>query len=602
MVASTASISRNMFDLDNQYYGNVVQQGVPWVDADDNDFFDQVLSLEFDVLREIIVGITRFRGDAYLIQEATAKANNFDVGGTYAFLNGLPAYLGATVEYASDGSSKSEKNIHAISTGLAALTLSDSSANWVVNELAGRELQPDITDATTFTIASNTATTITVSSGDMTSVADLYDTYAILMTTPSGGDRTDAVFINVWRDPVDQFQDPNLVHALGAGVEAQQREKVRTVIEVQQGADTYADYVDTDGHQHYRVKIASIERFDGVDDIETADITDLRPIQEQSIMDLFLVSHDTDGTLLPGAAFGGAIDRFEIDMLRPTEQTVPDDTIEIKAGIYTKADNTGFVNFTVASSAAFAQPGTPGNTRYYLVQLTDAGAIDISKFNEVGGAGAPFADTPAPDSDKQAICIVKVDENPATVVVNTADITDVREFFNAGGGTGTAAFDLKDLRPSQQDTPDDTVKGLGGTYSDPLDPTAPAVTVADGWADALTFGSVSADSRIDLLVLDEAGAGSIVAGAEAASPVPAAYPADKIVVAEVTIDETGAVTILDADIRDVRPFITNPGFLPDLEDLAVATAGEGPKLQSPDTTLWEVSVNNDGDLVVTDTF
>jgi len=67
-----------------------------------------------------------------------------------------------------------------ISTSLTATVLTDTHANWTVNEFQGKELNPDITQSTTFTVASNTQTTITISAGDMTGVASVGDKYAVI--------------------------------------------------------------------------------------------------------------------------------------------------------------------------------------------------------------------------------------------------------------------------------------------------------------------------------------------------------------------------------------------------------------------------------------
>lgn len=153
------------------------------------------------------------------------------------------------------------------------------------------------------------------------------------------------------------------------------------------------------------------------------------------------VSLNEDGTLKPAAAFGGAIDRHEIDMLRPVPQAAPDATLKVKAGLYTKTNGGGFIDLPETSTSAFSPVSGGGLVRYDLVQLTDAGAIEILTGAEVATPGDPIADSPVPANDKLAVAIVRVTET-AGVVIDTADITDVREFFSkgntGGGGTGPA--------------------------------------------------------------------------------------------------------------------------------------------------------------------
>lgn len=125
---------------------------------------------------------------------------------------------------------------------------------------------------------------------------------------------------------------------------------------------------------------------------------------------------------------------------------------------------------------------------------------------------------------------------------------------NGDGQSGNPLIELP-LTPREQDTPDDTVYVTAGTITHQTDETAAAVATAADAASGVTFPVVTANSRIDLLVVNNAGTFSRVAGSQAASPTPPAYPTDKTVICEVTVDETGTVVVNDADIKDVRPFL-----------------------------------------------
>lgn len=152
--------------------------------------------------------------------------------------------------------------------------------------------------------------------------------------------------------------------------------------------------------------------------------------------------------------------------------------------------------------------------------------------------------------------------NTATNASNAA--TSATNAANSAAAAAASAAGLGGLTPSEQSTPDDTVLLQAGTYRSPLD-YSKAITVALDVASAVTFPVVTSDSRIDLLLLDENGTASRQAGVQAASPVAPAYPADKIVVAEVTVDETVTVVINDADIRNVTPIIV--GGLSEIDTL-----------------------------------
>jgi len=111
------------------------------------------------------------------------------------------------------------------------------------------------------------------------------------------------------------------------------------------------------------------------------------------------------------------------------------------------------------------------------------------------------------------------------------------------------------LRPHEQNTPDDTVYVESGRFIK-SDGTS-SIDFAGG--NSPSFNVVTANSRIDLLCIDDTGTLVIIEGIQAASPVSPAYPIDKQVIAEVTIDETSGVVINNSDIKDVRMFLNLGG-------------------------------------------
>jgi hypothetical protein len=113
----------------------------------------------------------------------------------------------------------------------------------------------------------------------------------------------------------------------------------------------------------------------------------------------------------------------------------------------------------------------------------------------------------------------------------------------------------------EQGTPDNTVLVSAGQVRSNVNPESAAVDIAANGASAVTFPVVTADSRIDLLVLNtNTQAFSRIAGSQAASPVPPVYPTDTntIVLCEVTVNDTVTVVINDADIRNVIAKIPQP--------------------------------------------
>jgi hypothetical protein len=288
-----------MFDEELRYLFLLNQAAVPVVDADRND---GMFSLAAQLRRIIENGIGDGSPNAgFRVDESGAPTNNFLIkggGGTAdsagrLFENGMPAVLYSDVEYTDNPVDPRMKRIMPRSTALAATVLTDSAAAWVPNALIGRLLTPDIdTPGTTFAVVSNTATTITVV-GDMTIAANAGDHYRLELTTPSGGARVDEVYLDLFFDEVTDVEDPNLIHAgLAPPQSAAWRLILRQYVRVVEGGTTPADYVDADGHQHYTVKIATLNRPDAVANILTAHITDDRSVISSGGVEL----REIDGT------------------------------------------------------------------------------------------------------------------------------------------------------------------------------------------------------------------------------------------------------------------------------------------------------------------
>jgi len=149
----------------------------------------------------------------------------------------------------------------------------------------------------------------------------------------------------------------------------------------------------------------------------------------------------------------------------------------------------------------------------------------------------------------------------------------------------TLNTDVNMLKPTEQGTPDNTVLVGAGHYvkSD----SSGTVTYAGG--NSPTFSAVSANSRIDLLTINDSGTLEITTGTEDASPTAPSYPSGKQVLAEVTVDETGTVVINDADIKDVRAFINlGGGSSSALEYRENYTVGTATGNYSGSTTVFDL--------------
>lgn len=281
MGASTAALSRRMFDEQKRYVLTVLQEGVPLVDADYND---QTLSF-FTQLRRLISNSIGdgARGAAFKVEEnPSALANDFklrggvveDEGPEELFVKGHQAQLPA------DETFMAGVETAPVSTAIVANQLFDSAANFIPGELVGKTLVPNLGNPTQqFPITANTATSITVT-GTIAGVAAAGDRYRIKMTTP-GAARNDLVLLDVYVDEIDSVEDPNLKHTIDSiQVEAMQRGKLVQRVFVKEGITLPvvlpSGFVDADGNRHVQLPLALIARQAGNANVTNAMITDLR--------------------------------------------------------------------------------------------------------------------------------------------------------------------------------------------------------------------------------------------------------------------------------------------------------------------------------------
>jgi len=411
MGARSGSYSRNIFDEEKRYYAALLQQAKAVVDADVNDVLESQMHMLQRVVQNLLGDGSPNNG--FLIV-GTGANNDFTVkggdgtieGAGRIWVSGFCGLLESDTTFKS--TSVTEPQINAVSTGLTATVLTDTSTDFTFggapNNLAGLTLVPDVTDGTGYTIASNTATTITVS-GDMTLTAATGDHYRVELSTP-GGARTDVVFLDCYLDEIDSVEDPNLSHPLGGGYESMRRLQLIQTIRVRENSSSVpVNYVDSDGNQHYTLHIATLSRT-ATAAINAGMVTDVRPRFEHTLQELSYT------------------DRDEIEELRPSEQGTPDNTVLIRGGNYIKS--TGEANVTVADGVADAVtfPVVTANSRIDLLYLNDAGNA-----GRVAGVQAASPVPPDYPLDVQPVAEVTIDET-GTVVINDADVKDVRAFFN----------------------------------------------------------------------------------------------------------------------------------------------------------------------------
>lgn len=281
MGASSAVLSRDMYDEAKRYVLTVLQAGVPLVDADYND---QMLSF-FTQLRRLISNSIGdgARGVAFKIEQNPVDlVNNFkilggvitDEGPEELFVKGHQAQLDANETYLGGGETAP------VSTAIIVNQLIDTAGNFVPGSLVGKTLIPNLGNPTQqFPITANTATSITCAV-PINAVSAAGDQYRIKLTTPVAN-RKDLVFLDVYLDEIQATEDNDLEHVIDAiSIEAMRRKKLVQRIFVTEGITLPvvlpSGFVDADANRHVLIPLALIERPAGDPNITDPMITDLR--------------------------------------------------------------------------------------------------------------------------------------------------------------------------------------------------------------------------------------------------------------------------------------------------------------------------------------
>jgi microcystin-dependent protein len=283
MGKSSANISRNMYDEVKRYQLLIHQQGVPWVEADENDRNWIFYNLLRRFIQKVIGNGSPDNGFRIV---GTGAANDFTITGGDGTPEGAGRLLVEGFQCILPGSRsyRGSDNLECtpVSTGLTETVLTDSAANFTLggsdNNLAGRTLVPDITQPDkAYLISANTQTSITVDGNMLSDGVQAGAHYRVELSTPTAA-RTDEVYIDCYLDEIDSNEDPELKHTLGIQIETQRRLKLIQNVLVAEGGTTPAPYADSDGNKHYTLKLATIQRYAGQDTITVRDVTDERPI------------------------------------------------------------------------------------------------------------------------------------------------------------------------------------------------------------------------------------------------------------------------------------------------------------------------------------
>lgn len=555
MAPRTGNYSRFIYSEAKRYLAVLMQQGVPVVDADWNDYQEAFITFMRRFL-QFSVG-DGSPNDGFKIEESgTSNVNNFTIkggdgsneGAGRIFAGGFPGMLVSDVDYVS-----TSIDIHPIVVSRTDTVLTDTAANYDVDELVGRDLVPDITiPASTFTILSNTATTITVAGG-LNLATSARKHYRINPSTPSGGGRNDEVYVDMWLDEISSDDDSNLIHAFVVPTEAARRLLLRQVIKIKEGGTTPADFIDSDGNQHITLKLATLARLNGDNTVTTAMITDDRLAVGDFATIKNEVANARNSVLL--GAFGALDDRLEaledIQVDAPITRSIDVSPAKIRlsipqatTGVDGYLDSTDYDTFNDYPSDTTPLPVGP---------TADAGdATQLSRDNHVHAI--PY-ESSAP-------------LQPSGLTGDAGSSDDV----SRGNHRHPGANADENLKVIEDSPAANTVEVQPGTFN--KSDGSGIVEITSNLTSPV-FTAVGAQPRIDVLTINDSGTLEITAGAEAASPTPPSYPASKLPLAEILINEVSpaSVVINTADITDVRPLLRNQAASTGQTDTITATLG-----------------------------
>ena len=95
------------------------------------------------------------------------------------------------------------------------------------------------------------------------------------LSTPSGGDREDHVYIDIYLDEVGPTDDGDIVDS-GVGFETSRRIKLKWTVKVAEGQGAPTHYTDAENRKHWTFQLATLNREDGNPQITTDMISDNR--------------------------------------------------------------------------------------------------------------------------------------------------------------------------------------------------------------------------------------------------------------------------------------------------------------------------------------
>ena len=321
MPGNIPNVSRNTFDFAKQYGPVILQQGVPIHDSDWNEMMDNIWIRGTHVVNHATVGECRLKhtqldgttnsdSGMQVIQHPSTPTNDFTVTDGGAIVAGV--FVPST---AASPPQDFDYNDQVMFTGAVTAVgggdMTDSIKNWSASHSLTNcrvKMTSGTESGNWFTItALVSATSVTLSGGTGAIAAtDTYEIYPPALTTPSGSDRDDLVYLHVFFDDIATEEDSTITHP-GTSVEAVHKSKIVAVVRVLEGSTTMPTPTEANllSYGHRYLEMATLERLDGNSSITTAMITNADNIRRA----LTHVEADTvafDDTVMTGKGYAAS--------------------------------------------------------------------------------------------------------------------------------------------------------------------------------------------------------------------------------------------------------------------------------------------------------
>jgi hypothetical protein len=280
MAGPSASVSRDFFDLAKQYAYLLYQEGTPNFDANLN-FSGQLEHWNRRYMAEAVAGDHMFVGgtannEGFNVTQATSTTQNFQFGLLNTWVHG------SATEYIADPSATSPIDYTSTSNYLFSGTVTSVSSNDIYDTSKAYRTKHYLTgcrlymtsgteSGNSFAITSFSSTYVTCSGGVGTIAQG--DTFLILppaLTTPSGADRDDDVYLMLFIEDMDELEDTDLKDPTTNLTECHAIQR-RWCVRVDEGQT--GSWSEDVGYVTFH-KIALLERLNGNATVTTAMITD----------------------------------------------------------------------------------------------------------------------------------------------------------------------------------------------------------------------------------------------------------------------------------------------------------------------------------------